>query len=439
MTMEREEVAAPAAPERSPLDEAYSFIRDYLDITEAQAVAITLIAAHTHGLALGAFVTTCRLLFTSPVPESGKTEGMKVAAMLSSNPQDASGTQYALRAELAAATNDPGSPRPTLFYDEISGVFGQSGLGGGNNPLANNLRKGYKTGATDSWSVGRVSQKINIFGAFYMTGLRTAVPADIRSRCVVINMMPGRPSLYFDVRTGESGASMLAAGLADYVKRHAAELSAFRARGIHPKLTNRRREVWEPLFAVASLGGQVWLNRCLGAFLELALNEADVAVLTPEQTVLRDALAVLNGGLAELSDRGQVLTCDLRDELRRTGTELYATMTDTMLSRTIRAAVGCEPDTDVVVGGRRARGYSADAIIAAAEVRLPAEAQNVEVPEETDLDAAETISDDSAGQGTRIVTTDGYTLDQPTPVYATAARPMTGAERVASHRARVAV
>src|ERR1035438_5290358 len=66
ITMEREEVAVPAAyrqPERSPLDEAYSFIRDYLDITEAQAVAITLIAAHTHALALGAFVTTCRLLF----------------------------------------------------------------------------------------------------------------------------------------------------------------------------------------------------------------------------------------------------------------------------------------------------------------------------------------------------------------------------------------
>ncbi len=378
------------APVRTPLDEAYDFIRLHLDITDAQAVALTLWAAHTH--ALGSFYTTPRLLFTAEVEDSGKTAAMNIVAKLSSAPEDTAGTQYAVRAALAASSNVPDAPVPTLFRDEISDVFGQSGLQGQKDPIAGIIRKGYKRGATDSWSVNRVSIKIDIFTPFIMAGLKTAVPRDIRSRSISVHMKPGVPSQYFDVRTGEKVAAMYAAALSAFVRQGATALTTFRARGMHPKLVNRRLEVWEPILAVASLGGQSWLNRAVAAFQEIALDESDVAVLGPEQTALKDMMTVLNAGLVEMNERGEVLTSDLRDEIRRIDSgKLYATIDDMdndPLSRLIRAAIGHD-SAIVTVGSRRRRGYRARDIIAVALARLPADAVDVEVPDVIDLDSVD--------------------------------------------------
>ncbi len=115
------------------LDEAYLAVRDYLSVTESQAVAMVLYAAATH--AVRSFPAFGRVLFTGDGPECGKTVAMLVTAYLSSNPQNTTGSSYGLTSALAQATNSPETPTPTLYRDEISQVFGRSGLNNSRDPI----------------------------------------------------------------------------------------------------------------------------------------------------------------------------------------------------------------------------------------------------------------------------------------------------------------
>ena len=273
------------------LDETADFVSRHVSCTQAQADVMTLYAGTTY--VIKAFPTLGHMLFAGETEACGKTVAMMVTAALCANPLDASGTSYALQSALAAASNAPEQLTPTLYYDEISSVFGRSGLAASRDPIAEILRKGYKAGATRAWSVNRTSENYSIYTPFLMAGLRNAVPRDIRTRCIVVIMRAGTPGAYFDAREAEPEARDLAACLGEAAASRITEIAAFRAKGIHPQLRDRHMEVWEPLFAVAYiLGGQEWLNRCLAAFRELALAGAAQVNLTPKQKTIRDCAEV---------------------------------------------------------------------------------------------------------------------------------------------------
>lgn len=380
------------------LDETASFVQDHIAADQARTDAMVLYAAATH--ALTAFPTFGRMLFTSEHEASGKTMGMAVTAALCANPLDASGTSYALTSALAAAGNTPDQPAPTLYYDEISSVFGKSGLAASRNPIADILRKGYKQGATSQWSVNRVNEKFSIFTPFLMTGLRVAVPRDIRSRCIPVVMEPGTPRKYFDARTAEPEAQALAACLAQAAGKRLADIAAFRARGIHPKLKDRKLEVWEGLFAVAYvLGGQEWLNRCLAAFKELSLAESDQVVLTPRQQTIKDIAAVTRD-----SSRKYVLADGtafmgglvLIDELKRVDNPRYLGRSEASIGQLVSDALPMNSVQVATVEGKRVRGYYADDIAAAWDKIRPEDPDDAEIPEEAN--PFEVDDEDSTGR-----------------------------------------
>lgn len=371
----------------SILDEMYAFNAAHITATDTQLDAMTLYAAATH--AMKAHVTFGRMLFTSDKEESGKTLAMQVTASLCSAPSDAAGTKFALDSELAQAANEPERPVPTLYYDEVSNVFGRSGTGGNSSPLADILRRGYKRGATSKRSTNRVAEEYSVFTGFLMTGLKVAVPRDIRSRCIVIRMEPGKPRRYFDARESEPEARVLGVAVAHVVKEALPAIRAFRARGIHPKLVARKLEVWEPLFAVAhTLGGQEWLNRCLSAFLELALDESDQPVLSFRQQVLSDlilAMAKLDAGLPgepakPLSFYGGL---ELADELMRFERPMYEGRSAHSIVCAIRDAMPV-PSRKVRVNGTRMNGYTRTSILDAWDAVRPADSEDAVIPEETD-------------------------------------------------------
>lgn len=375
--------AEPALSEACILDEVADFVADYIAAPQSQRDAMVLYAAATH--ALHAFPTFGRMLFSSEEEASGKTMAMMITAALSANPLDASGTPYALTSALAAAGNTPEQPAPTLFYDEISSLFGRSGLAASRNPIADILRKGYKSGATSQWSVNRVNEKFSVYTPFLMTGLRVAVPRDIRSRSVCILMEPGTPRRYFDAREAEPYACELAASLARTVRTCVPDIAAFRARGIHPKLKDRRLEIWEPLCAVAYiLGGQRWLNRCVSAFKDLALAESDEIAITPRQQTIKDVAAiaassprvtVLDGGTEFVG--GLVIV----DELRRLGNPRYQGRTEAGLALLVSDALPMNT-VQLRIDGERVRGYYVADIEAAWDKIRPDEPEDVEIPEE---------------------------------------------------------
>jgi hypothetical protein len=369
------------------LDDARAFIGDYVSATDEQLDAMTLYACATH--AMDAWVTFGRMLFHSEVEESGKTHAMNITLSLCADPLDTEGTQYALQAAMLSSSNVPEQPTPTLYRDEISDVTGRNGMSGGRNPIMKYLRKGYKRGATDMVSRSGVEERYSIFTAFLMTGLRPAcVPRDVRSRCVCLKMLRGKPRKYFDIRESEPYAAELQKAVASAVKALIPELSKFRGRGLHPKLSARKLEVWEPLLAVAyTLGGQEWLNRAVAAFASLALDESDNVALTPRQQVIRDV-----AGIAEGYDNDFVPTMELADTLRRMDNPLYASCTDIALAKLIGNSV----PTDAMqkrLGNARYWGYLRSDLISAWEAAQPAESPDAEIQEEHNPYATEIIDD----------------------------------------------
>jgi hypothetical protein len=396
-----------AIPERTILDECYAFVSSHVAASEPQKVAMVAYAAATH--AMRVHVTMGRMLFTSQEEESGKTVAMMVTASLSSAPLDASGTSFALASALAAASNEPEKPPVTPYQDEISDVFNRSGLGGANNPVGSLLRRGYKRGATDSRSVNRVPEYYSIFTPFLMTGLRTAVPRDIRSRCIVIDMKRGKPARFFDAREAEPYAAELAKSLGGEVKRRSGEIEAFRALGLHVKMAGRKMEVWEPLCAaVYALGGPRWLSKVVSAFTELALDASDVRALTPSETVVRDV-----AGIAE-AYRGAtglqfVDGLVLADELRHIGGPLYDGRSDVSLAKLASESLPFNSEQRTV-NGRKVRGYPVSALAAAWEAARPVPAADLEPAEEVNPFACD---DEEEGGETEEEADDSVPFDGP--------------------------
>jgi Protein of unknown function (DUF3631) len=395
-------------PERCILDDCLKFISDHEAATDAQRVAQVAYAAATW--AMREHVTMGRMLFTSEAEASGKTLAMMITASLCAAPLDASGTQFAMKSALAAAANEPERPVPTLYRDEISDVFGRSGLGGsGASPVADYLRRGYKRGPTDSHSVNRVAEYFSVFTPFLMTGLRTAVPRDIRSRCIVIRMEQGTPRKYFDAREAEPFAALLAESLGGEVKRHSKAIGSFRALGLHPKMTGRKLEVWEPLCAVAyAVGGPRWLSKVVRAFTELALDAGDVRSLTPSETVLRDVAGIAEA-YREATGLQFVDGLVLADELRHIGGPLYDGRSDVSLAKLASESLPFNSEQRTV-NGRKVRGYPVSALAAAWEAARPVPAADLEPAEEVNPFACD---DEEEGGGTEEEADDSVPFDGP--------------------------
>jgi hypothetical protein len=368
------------------LDECREFLAKFIDATAAQLDVMTLWAAHTHGLQ--AFPATPRLLLAGEMG-SGKSESLARVGGLSANQWDGDATPDALRSKLAC----PPDMKPTIIIDEISDVFGKSGRAGAGAPIGKVLRKGYKQKATQSFSVNRVAEQADIFTAAGMAGRGVAVPDDIRSRCLVIKMQVGHPRCDYTVREHDPQTDLLRDALSCWVRGRLAELERFRAKGLHPKLTGRRREIWEPLLACAAIAGGNWPRRALSAFLDLAIDQADQPVLTPKQTAIRDIqLAAWKIGTDPVPGR---LIVETVQEFR---SPLYEGMSPKALADFIADAMRpVRPERlPRHICPDQARGYWLRDIDRIAAQRLPKEPDTPEDEDEDDLDDTRTLFDGDA-------------------------------------------
>jgi hypothetical protein len=405
MTVRYEEIKPVTANDEDYciLDEGAEFFDPYVVQDPRQRDAAVLVAAATWaGGPDGAWFTIPRVLWTSEESaqeETGKTLAMTITANLSANPEDASGTYAALRSALAEAGATPENSLRTFYLDEVGDeIFGAAGTNRGGNPVFTKLaKKGYKRGAFDSYSRQGTKVKFSLFHFVYMTSKDVALPRDLRGRTIVMYMKAGTPKRYFSAREGEQKAKDLGMALGREVQEHMQELADFRALGYHPRLTKRRLEVWEPLFAIAKvLGGQRWLNRCMQAFLMLALDTNQTA-LSPRERILRDA-----DGLAAKVQRilpdGREFTpgLALAGELKRLGTP-YSDKSDLAICGDLAEAMPLAPK-QVRVGTEVIRGYWTRDIRYAWETVRPKDPEDVEDPEEEEnpfavTDVTDTVFD----------------------------------------------
>jgi len=333
------------------LDDARVFLKEHIVANDAALDAMTLYAAATH--ATKSFQTFPRMLFTSETAASGKTSAMTTTAALCSRPLEATGTSYAVTAMLQEASSTGNLGVPTLYLDEVSSIFGRSGMNNINNPIGDILRKGYKRNATSTVARSGSAIRFSIYTPFLMTGLKTAVPDDIRTRCIVVNMKAGTPKRYYDVRRSEAEAAFLSRSLQSAVHRKTSELSMYVVPKLHDKLVARNAEVWEPLFAVArSLGGTDWVERCLVAFKTMHLGHYDTELLSMSQTIVKDMLQV-----AEEYGHDFIPGRHLVQGLSQLDSPLYAPLSANDLVYLIRDRAPVSP-TRKYFDGSQIRGYA---------------------------------------------------------------------------------
>lgn len=377
MTVQADRVTqATTVAQESILDEIDRFVARYVSCSDEQRWAMILYAAATHSIRKCA--TFGRMLFASEEEESGKTVAMMVTVALCSRPIDAAGTPYDLTAALADAHLEPEKPIPTFYRDEIGEVFPNGGSGSGNNVVGDILRRGYKRRATRGRARNGTSQRFSIFTPFLMTGLRTAVPRDIRSRCIVISMKRGVPKEYFDVRDAEENAYTYGRILSQEIGRHLDEIEQFRVLQLGiPGLSARRGEVWEPLLAAAlALGGKRWLSRGVAAFKGLALAQSEVRELTPGQKLMQAVVELTPG----LTLDGFVPGNALADELRRL--PQYEGRSLASAAKLISDEMPVNTIIRRLSSGDRLRGYQLTDIQEAWERIRPLTLDEMEEPEE---------------------------------------------------------
>jgi hypothetical protein len=323
--------------ELTPLDYARAFAGRLVYATPEQLDALTLLVTVSH--VINCFTTVPRGLAVSDEPGSGKSTVLHFARMLGWRAwSGTNATEPAIKAKFIEG-------ECTLIVDEISKLFGESGMNGKNSKLYQLLVSGYESGATTAFSAGRVTEDVPIYGVAVAAGLRKAAPDDLRSRSVIWQMKPAPPAVAealedaLDPSTRAYGLD-LGKALHKWARSSAEEMREFAKnglRGLHPKLNGRRRQVWGPLFAVAHVAGSDWPARCLRAFLDLALDSGERPVLVPEEQVLLDA-ADFTGQHG--TEEGWITSRDLLTWLKGTERELYWPMSDRALGKLMTATLG---------------------------------------------------------------------------------------------------
>ena len=351
--VEAAQAEATAATLGSALGDASAFTAEILYAAPTAIDTLVLACAVSHDVDL--FNSVPRLLFTSDEPKSGKTTALDIACMLAFNAWMADPTSFALRAKF----NEPG--RTTFVLDEISKIFGTSGLRGQANPLYRILVEGYRRTAKLSLAVDRTAVDVSSYSMAFCAGLGSAAPDDLRSRSIIFGMKPTpehmpemRSSVDFDtwaegeIHNGQLHQAVIASAM---------EISAaYRsARPAHRKLKGRLGQIWNPLFAVASVAGGEWPQRCLDSFKTLALDASDRPVLSPVQMILRDA-----AGLFRQTGWDRMFASQVVAGLRTLDEELYHALPDRRFAQLLTAALG--PTTAMTVDGLRARGFYATAV-----------------------------------------------------------------------------
>jgi len=391
-----------------PLDEAREFTGRILHAPDYALDVLTCIIAATH--TLDSWNAVPRVLATSPEGQSGKTTLLNAIRLLATTWNATNASSYALKSKFS----DRGQA-PVIMVDEVSDIFGKDGRRGSSNPVGTIARDGYLRNATVSVSRSGTTEDVPAFCFMAMAGLRNAVPNDIYTRCIDFKMKPVPEGIVMEDAL-DPDTEVMASDIRVLLHAYTRTLLGGEIRKIqrtfkapHPRFRDRMKQIWLPAYATALASDRVemmryeiecerrerlglpapgkpacdWAGRILTAFKEMALDAADLPVLTSEQNLLKDAARY-----ARRSGANFIVAADLRDWLRtESENQLWDKLTDRRLAILMTDALG--PNTVRAVDGtRKARGWYAAPVVSswdALDASLtPAQAAEEE-PDESEL------------------------------------------------------
>ncbi len=243
--------SAPKSDTGHLIREVIDVVRSYVVMTAEQALAVALWILHTH--AFGAAVTTPYLHITSPQKGSGKTRLLEVLELLVRQPMRASNISDA---GLYAAIH---TLRPTMLIDECDAIFADHSR----QDLRAILNSGNRAGGTvtrasyDKGEHGVV--RLDVFGPKALAGIGS-IPDTIAHRSIEIALkrrLDSEKVQQFRHKQAGPILGVLADRLAEWASAYVEPLSEADP-AIPEGIRDREADGWEPLFAIADLGGLTW-------------------------------------------------------------------------------------------------------------------------------------------------------------------------------------
>lgn len=335
------------------LDNARAFVQRFCVMpSDASLDLLVLFAAHSHAVDGNdrlIFDTSPRMMLSSEGPGSGKSRALELLCELSHNARMVTDPTAPSFAQLTSEL------RATVLIDEMDVLLGK---GAAKADLRGSLNASYKR-KTAFWSRAN-KPPVPIFAAVAFAGMgetfRSApVLAALRSRTIVITMVPGQPPEDYRPRIHDQVSGALRDDLTEWVGKNTARIMN-EMPDMPEGITGRLRELAEPLIQVAACAGGRWPEAANNAVRELLLQESDAPdALTLTDRLLRDLRQVF-------ADRAAMGSVDLTEALAA----LPGAGWDKMLGPAVSAPkelagllepLGASPDR-VRIDDHQVRGYT---------------------------------------------------------------------------------
>jgi hypothetical protein len=251
------------------LDSVQGFIRRFIVMNDAQAIAVALWVFHTH--VLDAADYTPYIYVTSAERESGKSRLKEAVELLVLNPIPTSNVSPAALFRLARPEDGPPA---TFLVDEVDEIFSPKSE---RSELRGLLNAGFHRGDHAIRMVGegknQFPQRFPVFCAKLLAGKNSAALGDtLESRCIRIELKRKTREEEVDRfrrREVEQEAIYIAEALRSLGSFYVDRLAL--ARPLLPEeLSDRQQDVWEPLLAIAELAGETCSVRARAAAVGLS-------------------------------------------------------------------------------------------------------------------------------------------------------------------------
>jgi Protein of unknown function (DUF3631) len=331
------------------LDALETFVRRFVVLSDAQAVAVVLWIGHTH--AHEAAQATPYLAVTSAEKRSGKSRLLEVLALLVRNPLKAVGaTEAALFRSLG------GDRPPTVLFDEVDAIFGPKSPQ--NEGLRAILNAGYTRGTPVLRCVGEgTKQKVEafqVFGPKALAGIGK-LPDTIADRSLPIRLKRRSRTEHVDrflLRAAPTDAAPLVSALSAWAEDNLDLLADARPE-LPDALDDRAQDVCEALLAIADLAGPTWAKRARRALIEVRGGQAADEDTTGVRLLAACQTAFETEGVARLS------TVTLIEALAADAEQGW----DWVTPRTLATRLGrfeIHSTTVALQDGTRAKGYKVE-------------------------------------------------------------------------------
>jgi hypothetical protein len=242
------------------------YLRRFVVLTVAQAVAIALWVLHSH--AFQAADTTPYVILASPEMECGKSLLMEVVMPVSNN------GWYDRKPSLASLVRKIDKEDPTLFLDEVDAIFKNRGeYSESARSILNcgNRRMGSRTTICVKRGDEFVYESFSAFCPKMLAGIGE-MPGTVVGRSIVIRMKRRKRTEVIE-RFRYKKVMPYAQALNSALHALAASLPLEDAEPSMPsELGDRAADGWEPLLAIADAIGHGWPERARAAALELSCD-----------------------------------------------------------------------------------------------------------------------------------------------------------------------